>query len=143
FGVIIVLGPNRQSDQVEVATFRSDGNYLDGRHPESVRFSTPEEDAQRRDFTINGMFYDPLLEKVYDYVGGEEDLRSRVIRAIGNPQERIQEDKLRMLRAIRFATRFGFQLENKTFRAICESAEALQVVSQERITEELRKMLRL
>ncbi len=101
FGVIIVLGP-RQADrslQVEVATFRAEGPYSDGRRPETVSFCTAKEDALRRDFTINGMFYDPLTLEVIDYVGGEQDLHDRIVRAIGNPRDRMQEDKLRLLRS--------------------------------------------
>src|SRR5262249_1299501 len=101
FGVMTVLGP-RAAGQIEVGTFRQDVSYSDGRHPDKIAFSSPEEDAQRRDFTINGMFYDPLVEQVIDYVGGEADLKLGVIRAIGNAHERFTEDKLRMLRAVRF-----------------------------------------
>jgi poly(A) polymerase len=141
FGVIVVLGPTRKHGQVEVATFRSDGNYLDGRRPESVVFSTAEEDAQRRDFTINGMFYDPLAEKVIDYVDGQKDLGLGVIRAIGNPEARFAEDKLRMLRAVRFAATFDFELEARTRAAVQQHASAMCVVSSERIAAELRRAL--
>ncbi len=110
FGVITVRG--RQSEgQIEVATFRSDATYSDGRHPDAVTFSSAQEDAQRRDFTMNGLFYDPLDEQVIDFVGGCADLESGIVRAIGDPYQRIAEDKLRMLRAVRFAATFGFQLE--------------------------------
>lgn len=141
FGVIIVLGPDRESGQIEVATFRVDGGYSDGRRPDSVIFSSPQEDAQRRDFTINGMFYDPLREELIDYVGGRVDIEYGIIRAIGNPAARIAEDKLRILRAIRFAARFGFHLEQRTAEAVRAMAQEILVVSQERVTQELRKIL--
>jgi tRNA nucleotidyltransferase/poly(A) polymerase len=141
FGVVMVLGPNRASGQVEVATFRTDGRYLDGRRPSSVQFCTPQEDAQRRDFTINGMFLDPLNGNVIDYVGGREDLAAGMIRAIGNPADRFAEDKLRMLRAVRFAATFGFELEADTCTAIQQQAHDLRQVSVERIAQELRRML--
>lgn len=140
FGVIIVHGP-KGSGMVEVATFRTDGSYLDGRRPESVEFSTPEEDAQRRDFTINGMFYDPIEQKVHDYVGGEKDLSLGVIRAIGDPHDRVREDKLRMLRAIRFAATLDFELDETTAAAITEMAADIHAVSVERISQELKRML--
>ncbi|MFN5709429.1 MAG: CCA tRNA nucleotidyltransferase, partial [Planctomycetota bacterium] len=110
FGVITVLGP-KSAGQVEVATFRQDAEYSDGRRPDSVHFSTAERDAQRRDFTINGMFYDPVQDVVLDFVEGRRDIDERVIRAIGNPEERIAEDKLRMLRAVRFAATYQFHLD--------------------------------
>jgi poly(A) polymerase len=140
FGVITVIG-TKQSGNVEVATFRRDAAYSDGRHPDSVTFSTAEHDAQRRDFTINGLFYDPLAEQVIDYVGGQADLRQQVIRAIGNPHERFDEDKLRILRAVRFASVLEFELEEKTRAAIEHHARELVIVSAERIAAELRKML--
>ena len=140
FGVITVLG-SKQQGQIEVATFRCDAEYSDGRRPDSVSFSTAEEDAQRRDFTINGLFYDPLAEQVIDYVAGQADLQAGVIRAIRDPFERIAEDKLRMLRAVRFAATFDFQLETQTRAAICQQAGALQVVSAERIAAEMQRML--
>lgn len=140
FGVIIVHGPKRAGN-VEVATFRTDGSYLDGRRPESVEFSTPEEDALRRDFTINGMFYDPLEQIVLDYVGGERDLGAGIVRAIGDPHDRVREDKLRMLRAVRFAATLEFELDEVTAAAIREMAEEIHVVSVERITQELKRML--
>ncbi|MBL4883998.1 MAG: CCA tRNA nucleotidyltransferase [Planctomycetaceae bacterium] len=140
FGVIVVLGPGKQFGQVEVATFRQDSLTSDGRRPDSVQFSTAEEDAQRRDLTINGLFYDPLTDQLLDYVGGQKDLEQKIIRAIGNPKTRIQEDKLRMLRCIRFTSRFQFQLDQKTAEAIREMAPQIPVVSKERISEELRKM---
>jgi len=140
FGVMIVMGP-REAGHVEVATFRTEGPYHDGRRPASVAFSTPEEDAKRRDFTINGMFYDPVEAKVFDYVGGEADLSARVVRAIGDPHERVREDKLRMLRAVRFAATLDFDLDDVTARAIREMAGQLVIVSAERIAQELKKML--
>lgn len=141
FGVIVVIGPKGQG-HVEVATFRSDGAYIDGRRPDSVSFSSPEADAQRRDFTINGMFYDPLAGQLHDFVGGERDLSQRLIRAIGVPQERMREDKLRLLRAVRFAATLEFDLDAETAAAVRELASELRVVSVERIADELRKMLR-
>ncbi len=139
FGVVRVLGP--QGGDVEVATFRSDGVYRDGRHPESVEFGDARMDAERRDFTINGMFFDPIGEHVIDYVGGEADLKAGVLRAIGDPFARFSEDKLRLLRAVRFATRFGFAVEAQTLSAVEEMAEEVTVVSVERIAQELRRML--
>jgi poly(A) polymerase len=140
FGVISVIGP-RDAGQVEVTTFRRDAAYSDGRHPDSVSFSGPEEDARRRDFTINGLFYDPLVDEVIDYVAGREDLARRVVRAIGEPHERFAEDKLRMLRAARFTATFGFQLDPATSAAIKEMAAQINVVSAERIALEMRQML--
>ena len=140
YGVIAVLGPPA-AGQVEVTTFRSDADYRDGRHPERVVFSSPEEDAQRRDFTINGMFYDPTAEQVIDYVGGKDDIERRIIRAIGEPKARIAEDKLRMLRGVRFAARFDFELDPATAAAIREMATELTVVSAERIAAEMEAML--
>lgn len=141
FGVVIVLAPSRSEGQVEVATFRTDASYSDGRRPDSVTFSTAVEDAQRRDFTINGMFYDPILEEVIDYVGGQADLREGVIRAIGRAEDRISEDKLRMLRAIRFAARFEFSIEPATRAAIRDASQEVRIVSGERIAIELQKTL--
>jgi poly(A) polymerase len=140
FGVIIVVGP-KAAGNVEVATFRTEGPYLDGRRPEHVDFATPEQDAQRRDFTINGMFYDPLSEQVHDYVGGERDLAAGVVRAIGRPADRMAEDKLRMLRAIRFAATLDFQLDAATAEAVRTMAREIHVVSAERIAQELKRML--
>ena len=128
FGVITLLGPWK-AGQIEVATFRSEAGYSDGRHPDRIEFSTAEIDAQRRDFTINGLFYDPETDQVLDYVGGRDDLAAGIIRAIGDPDERIGEDKLRMLRAIRFAARFGFQLDEPTRTAISKRADELHMVS--------------
>src|SRR5262245_29980401 len=140
FGVIMVLGP-RDAGQIEVATFRKDAAYSDGRHPDAVTFSDAEHDAQRRDFTINGLFFDPLAEQVIDYVGGQQDLARRVIRAIGDPLARIAEDKLRMLRAARFAARFDFALDAGTLAAIRQQAAELVIVSAERVAAELRLIL--
>jgi poly(A) polymerase len=143
FGVIEVLGPWTPAGplHVEVATFRSDVAYSDGRHPDAVVFSSPREDALRRDFTINGMFYDPLEDRLIDYVGGKDDLHARVLRAIGDPAARFAEDKLRMLRAVRFAARFSLSLDPATAAAIRAMAEQIHVVSAERIANELRSLL--
>jgi poly(A) polymerase len=137
FGVVIV---RQGSEQIEVATFRTDGSYKDGRHPESVTFSTAEEDAQRRDFTVNGLFRDPISGGIIDYVGGQSDLEKRLLRAIGDPSRRFDEDKLRLLRAIRFATTLGFEIDPLTWQAVCEHAHAIQSVSAERIRDELIKI---
>ena len=141
FGVIIVLAPTKDAEPVEVATFRTEGAYLDGRRPTEVTFSTPEEDAQRRDFTINGMFYDPIEQQVLDYVGGQADLQRKVLRAIGDPHARMTEDKLRMLRAVRFAATLEFELESTTLAAVQQMASEMRVVSAERIAQELRRVL--
>jgi tRNA nucleotidyltransferase/poly(A) polymerase len=140
FGVVTVLGP-RAAGQIEVATFRSDAMYSDGRHPDRVAFTDARHDAQRRDFTINGLFYDPVGDVVVDYVGGQEDLQLRIVRAIGDPRLRLREDKLRMLRAVRFAACFGFEIEPATLRAIQEMAADVTSVSAERIGAEIRRML--
>ncbi|WP_158265523.1 CCA tRNA nucleotidyltransferase [Blastopirellula marina] len=140
FGVITVNGGRRRG-QVEVATFRTDVSYSDGRRPDAVRFSSAEEDAQRRDFTINGMFYDPVEEKILDFVGGRRDLKHGLVRSIGNPYLRFEEDKLRMLRAVRFSSTFAFDLELATQRAIREFASHIHVVSAERIAAEMRRMM--
>jgi len=140
FGVILVKGSGG-GDDIEVATFRTDGLYIDGRRPESVQFATPEEDAQRRDFTINGLFYDPIAGQLYDYVGGRDDLERRILRAIGDPLARFTEDKLRMLRGVRLSARFEFELEVQTAAAIRQMAPQIGVVSVERIAQELRKIL--
>ncbi len=140
FGVVAVLGP-KAAGQIEVATFRKDAAYSDGRHPDAVTFSDAEHDAQRRDFTINGLFYDPLAEQVIDYVGGQEDLARGVVRAIGDPLARIAEDKLRMLRGVRFAARFGFALDERTADAIRQQAHELVIVSAERVAAEMRLIL--
>ncbi|MEZ6089646.1 MAG: CCA tRNA nucleotidyltransferase [Pirellulaceae bacterium] len=142
FGVISVLGRKHKGEEpIEVATFRCDGSYSDGRRPDSVVFSSPEEDAKRRDFTINGLFYDPISERVIDFVGGVADLEHRCLRAIGDPEARFEEDKLRMLRAIRIATIFEFQIEPKTMEAITHHASEIRTVSNERIGAEMRRLL--
>lgn len=140
FGVITVLGP-KPAGQIEVATFRTDADYTDGRRPDGVTFSDPEHDAGRRDFTINGLFFDPLEDKVIDYVGGQQDLAAGLIRAIGVPADRFGEDKLRMLRAVRFACALGFEIESGTADAIKQLASEITVVSAERIGAELSRML--
>jgi tRNA nucleotidyltransferase/poly(A) polymerase len=140
FGVITVKGP-KAAGMIEVATFRKDAAYSDGRHPDGVTFSSDREDALRRDFTVNGLFYDPIEERVIDYVGGQNDLAARRLRAIGDPRERIAEDKLRMLRAVRFAASLDFELEDATLAAIREMAGEIAVVSAERIAMEMRRML--
>jgi poly(A) polymerase len=140
FGVITVLGP-REAGQIEVATFRTDATYSDGRHPDSVTFTTAEHDAERRDFTINGLFFDPVAGQVVDYVGGQEDLKAQILRAIGNPRLRLGEDKLRMLRAVRFAAAFNFAIDPDTLAAVQEMAPEIGTVSAERIGAEIRRML--
>ena len=139
FGVITVLGP-RSVSPIEVATFRRDGGYSDGRRPDSVEFTDAREDALRRDFTINGMFFDPVTETIIDYVDGQTDLELRQIRAIGNAEERIEEDKLRMLRGIRFAATYNFSLEANTLVAIQKRASEIDAVSPERIGGEIVRM---
>jgi putative nucleotidyltransferase with HDIG domain len=152
FGVVLVPRPEKrssnengassQSDAIEVATFRSDVGYSDGRHPDEVRFSLdPREDVARRDFTINGMLIDPLSGEVIDYVGGRDDLEAGIIRTIGDPELRFTEDKLRMLRAVRFAARFEYEIEPETFAAIQKSAHEIEVVSRERVRDEFTRML--
>src|SRR5262249_7714327 len=139
FGVILVP---QNGMKVEVATFRSDVGYSDGRHPDRVEYSqTPEEDVKRRDFTINGLLMRYDTEEILDYVGGREDLKAGVIRAIGEPDRRFAEDKLRSLRAVRFAVRFGLKIESATFSAIRRHAKEVTLVSAERIRDELTKLL--
>jgi tRNA nucleotidyltransferase/poly(A) polymerase len=140
FGVITVLGP-RGAGQVEVATFRSDAAYTDGRHPAGVTFTDAREDALRRDFTINGLFLDPITGEVHDYVDGRADLTAGIVRAIGTAAMRFGEDHLRMLRAVRFAAVFGFALEEHTQEAIVRMAHLVTTVSPERIAAELRAMV--
>lgn len=138
FGVVIVV---IEGHQFEVATFRKDLHYIDGRHPQGIEMSTPMEDARRRDFTINGMFYDPLEEVIHDFVHGQEDIHLGVIRTIGNPHERFFEDRLRMLRAFRFSARFSFNIDPDTQEAIKENAEKLfPAVAMERVWQEFNKM---
>ncbi len=138
FGVVMVRHGNRP---MEVATFRTDGVYSDGRRPDTVHFTTAEHDAQRRDFTCNGLFLDPTSEKLIDYVGGQADIRAGILRAIGEPAHRFREDHLRMMRAIRFAARLSFSIEPATWAAIVTHAGKLSEISRERIGLELRKML--
>jgi poly(A) polymerase len=139
FGVINVIIDN---NEFEIATFRNDGFSSDGRHPDSVTFSSMEEDAKRRDFTINGMFFDPIKQEIIDFVGGQEDIKKQIIRFIGNPEQRINEDKLRMLRAIRFSTKLNFSFDKDSFDAIKEHASEIVSVSPERIFDEFLKILR-
>ncbi|HVH86726.1 MAG TPA: CCA tRNA nucleotidyltransferase [Terriglobales bacterium] len=144
FGVVlVVVRPEGEKPiHIEVATYRSDIGYSDGRHPDAVRYSdTAKEDVQRRDFTINGLLLDPTKNEVLDYVGGRSDLEHRIIRTIGNPRQRFSEDKLRMMRAVRFAARLGYAIETNTMAAIRELARAIHQVSRERIRDELDKML--
>ena len=138
FGVVIV---RMNHVHVEVATFRSDGSYSDGRRPDSVTYSTPELDAQRRDFTVNGIFFDPLKDEVIDHVGGQNDLRMGLLRAIGVAKDRFEEDRLRMLRAVRFATVLEFDVEHATWESICGLAPKIKSVSIERIREEFIKIM--
>ena len=138
FGVVLVrVGRS----VIEVATFRADGAYSDGRHPDEVRFAGPDEDARRRDFTVNGLFFDPLADRVIDFVGGVADLNHRILRAIGDPQQRFAEDYLRLLRAARFAARFGLTIGEPTTDAIRANADRLPRIAPERIADELRAML--
>jgi poly(A) polymerase len=137
FGVIIVL---ENGFQFEVATFRSDDAYIDGRHPSAVRFSSPKEDAQRRDFTINGMFYDPVAENVIDFVDGCADIDAKLVRAIGDPAQRFTEDRLRMLRAVRFGTTLGYQIDKTTWEALMANAPSINQISAERIRDELSRI---
>lgn len=145
FGVVRVLGPvsaaGAPPQQVEVATFRTEAAYSDGRHPDAVKFAGPEEDVRRRDFTVNGLLYDPLRDEVLDYVGGQADLQARVLRAIGAPAERFREDRLRLLRAVRFAAALDFEIEARTFEALRAEAPHATAVSAERIRDELARML--
>jgi tRNA nucleotidyltransferase/poly(A) polymerase len=138
FGVMLVVADGHA---IEVATFRSDEGYADGRHPVAVRYGTPAEDAQRRDFTINGMFFDPVSDQVIDLVGGRQDLEARIIRAIGEPEARLREDRLRMLRGVRLAARLGFEIEPRTFAAIRAAAHGITDIAWERIGDEIVRML--
>ena len=137
FGVVLVLADNHQ---FEVATFRNDAAYLDGRHPSAVRYGSPEEDAHRRDFTVNGLFLDPLTHQILDFVDGRADIERRLIRCIGTPRHRFEEDKLRLLRCIRFASNLQFAIEPATGAAVREMAGQIRVVSAERIRDELIKI---
>jgi poly(A) polymerase len=150
FGVVLVPFKDGGQSQfgsehpnaIEVATFRTDGLYTDGRHPDQVQYTkSPEEDVRRRDFTINGLLLDPVSDQLLDYVGGRRDLEAHTIRAIGDPERRFSEDKLRMLRAVRFAARFDYKIDRDTFEAIRRLAPQIHQVSQERIRDELIKML--
>jgi putative nucleotidyltransferase with HDIG domain len=141
FGVVQVLEEGPAPLHVEVATFRRDGDYSDGRHPDAVEFAGEKEDVKRRDFTINGLLYDPLRDEVVDHVGGREDLARRVVRAIGDPRTRFREDRLRLLRAVRFAAGLGFEIDGLTFAALKRESAHVTEVSAERIRDELAKML--
>ncbi len=136
FGVVLVI---EGGHQFEVATFRSDDAYIDGRRPTSVHYGLPEEDAQRRDFTINGLFHDPLTGETIDYVGGREDITRRVVRTIGKPEQRFAEDKLRLLRCVRFAANLGYTIDPDTLAVVKALAPEIKVVSAERIRDELIK----
>lgn len=137
FGVIVVV---ESSHHFQVATFRAEADYKDGRHPEHVTFGNARADAERRDFTVNGLFFDPVSKELHDWVGGEKDLRAKVIRTIGSPGERFAEDHLRLLRAVRFAARLGFDIEPETFRAIQGNAAKIKTISAERVRDELVKL---
>lgn len=145
FGVVVVLGEKPADEeaplQVEVATFRTESGYSDGRHPDRVAFSNEVEDVKRRDFTVNGLLYDPLKDEVVDHVGGREDLARKLVRAIGEPRERFKEDRLRMLRAVRFTAALGFEIDGPTLAAVKKEAHEIHIVSAERIRGELSKML--
>jgi len=137
FGVMIVV---EGKQHFQVATFRAEAEYRDGRRPEKVVFSSAEADAQRRDFTVNGLFFDPIAKKLHDWVGGEKDLRAKIIRTIGAPEERFAEDHLRLLRAVRFAAQLGFEIEPETFSAVKRLAPKIELISAERIRDELIKL---
>ncbi len=138
FGVVLVI---YRGHPFEVATFRSDEAYIDGRRPTGVVYTDARQDVLRRDFTINGLLYDPLTKQILDYVGGQNDIRAKLVRAIGDPRQRFGEDKLRVLRAVRFGARFGYRIEPSTWAAVCEMAPAIHQVSKERIREELVRIL--
>ena len=138
FGVVVV---KKGEHHVEVATFRSDGEYLDGRRPESVTYASPEEDAQRRDFTVNGLFEDPLRGQIIDYVNGQADLQAKVLRAIGDPVQRFEEDQLRLMRAVRFATVLGYQIDPQTWAAVKQLCSRIRSVSMERLREEFSRIM--
>jgi poly(A) polymerase len=137
FGVMIVV---EGGHQFQVATFRAEADYQDGRRPEKIIFASAEADASRRDFTVNGLFYDPLTKKIHDWVGGEKDLRAKIIRTIGKPEERFGEDHLRLLRAVRFAAQLCFEIEPKTFAAVKKLTPKIKLISAERIRDELLKL---
>ena len=138
FGVILV---KTKGMAFEVATFRTDGDYTDSRRPDSVTFSSPQKDASRRDFTVNGLFQDPFTGEVLDFIDGRVDIENKIIRAIGNPIERFQEDALRLMRAIRFATKLGFEIEPVTWKAICDNSHLLEHIAIERIQAEFNQIL--
>lgn len=138
FGIIRVL---IEQDEFEIATFRKDGTYSDGRHPDSIEFCDEKEDALRRDFTINGLFWNPLENKIIDYVGGQDDIQKKLLRTIGNAQERFLEDHLRMMRAVRFAGQLDFNIEENTWQTICSMSEKILTISKERIRDELSNIL--
>ena len=138
FGVILVT---HQEHAFEIATFRTDGSYTDGRHPESVEFSSPEEDSQRRDFTINGLFFDPIAETLIDFVGGEKDIAAKQLHAIGDPAKRLQEDFLRLLRAVRFAARLDYEIGAETWNAMQANAAEINTISPERIRDEFSRIM--
>ncbi|TLD40105.1 MAG: tRNA nucleotidyltransferase [Candidatus Jettenia ecosi] len=138
FGVIIVV---KEGHNFEVATFRTEDSYSDGRHPDRISFSTPENDVKRRDFTMNGLLYDPVKDEILDYVGGRKDIEAGIVRTIGNPIERFTEDRLRMIRAVRFACRFHFSIHKDTQQAIIQLAPQIHMVSAERVREELEKII--
>src|SRR5215212_539828 len=137
FGVLLVV---EGGHQFQIATFRAEADYKDGRRPETIRFADAREDAFRRDFTVNGLFFDPIANQLHDWVSGEADLRAKIIRTIGSPDERFAEDHLRLLRAIRFAAQLGFEIEARTFAAIQQTAPKIERVSAERIRDELIKL---
>ena len=139
FGVMVVVEGGRQ---FQVATFRAEGDYRDGRHPERVAFGDAEADARRRDFTVNALFYDPARKQLHDWVGGEADLRARIIRTVGSPTERFAEDHLRLLRAVRLAAQLDFRIEAGTFAALKNNAAKIKTISAERVREELVKLFR-
>ena len=136
---MIIVVENRH--QFQVATFRAEADYQDGRRPEKIVFANAEADASRRDFTVNGLFYDPITKKIHDWVGGEKDLRAKIIRTIGKPEERFGEDHLRLLRAVRFAAQLDFEIEPKTFAAIKSLAPKIKLISAERIRDELVEII--
>jgi len=137
FGIIVVI---EGAHQFQVATFRAEADYLDGRHPEQVTFGDAIADAHRRDFTINGLYYDPVREQLHDWVAGEKDLRTKLVRTIGSPEQRFAEDHLRLLRAVRFAAQLGFEIETQTLAAIQNQAPSIAKISAERIRDELTKL---
>ncbi len=139
FGVLLVI---EEGQQFQVATFRAEGDYQDGRHPGQVTFCDAQADARRRDFTVNGLFFDPVHEQLHDWVGGEADLRAKILRTIGPPEERFAEDHLRLLRAVRFAAQLDFQIETETLAAVRTNATKISTVSAERVRDELLKLFR-